>query len=68
MKVTNINILFIPISGKNEVLSVIPELIYLFGPIMSEIDLALFVYLVLLDLGWLSSLIQCHLHLQGHTL
>ena len=61
MKVTNINILFIPISGKNEVLSVIPELIYLFGPIMSEIDLALFVYLVLLDLSWPSSLIQCHL-------
>ena len=27
MKVTNINILFIPISGKNEVLSVIPEYI-----------------------------------------
>ena len=66
MKVTNINILFIPISGKNQVLSVIPEWIYLFGPIKSELDLDLFVYLVLLDLGWLSSLIQCHL--QGHTL
>ena len=47
MKVININILFIPISGKNEVLSVIPELIYLFGPIMSELDLVWFLCLVL---------------------
>ena len=38
MKVTNTNILFITISGKNDVLSVIPELIYLSGPIMSKID------------------------------
>ena len=51
MKVTSINILFIPISGKNEVLSVIPELTYLFGPIMSELDLAWIVYLVLLNLS-----------------